>query len=67
MKKIISILMVLTMCIGLISCAAKDQVKDPAVDTAVLSESSSATHTVVDHGGNTVGYIPYSCSSFCIF
>ena len=54
MKKIISILMVLTMCIGLFSCAAKDQVKDPAVDTAVLSESSSDTHTVVDHGGNTV-------------
>ena len=45
MKKLLSLVLVLTMCASLFSCTSKAQV--PA-------EQTSTTHIVVDHGGNEV-------------
>lgn len=45
MKKLLSVVLILTMCASLFSCASKTQA--PA-------EPASTTHIVVDHGGNQV-------------
>ena len=49
MKRVISIVLVLSMCMGLFACASTTKTAGVAVEN-----TSSGTHIVVDHAGNKV-------------
>lgn len=60
MKKLLSVVLVLSMCMGLISCASTTQnvetvaVAEIAAETIAEASENAETHIVVDHGGNEV-------------
>ncbi|MBQ7743757.1 MAG: ABC transporter substrate-binding protein [Lachnospiraceae bacterium] len=59
MKKLLSVILVLSMCISLISCANTTQNVETAAEVAEATEETQTaevaeTHIVVDHGGNEV-------------
>lgn len=59
MKKLLSVILVLSMCISLISCANTTQNVETVAEVAEATEETQTaevaeTHIVVDHGGNEV-------------
>ena len=57
MKKLLSVILVLSMCLGVFACANTSKqsaaVNEPTAEK-VLDSLNGNTHTVVDHGGNQV-------------
>ena len=61
MKKVLSIVLAMSLCVGLFACAGTSKTADVAVETkaetvaeTTVENTSSETHIVVDHGGNQV-------------
>lgn len=54
MKKLLSLVLTLSMCISLFACQEGQKANNEMAETKIQQESNEGTHIVVDHGGNSV-------------